>query len=398
MSPKTVTRIVAVASPDSYDAYNPVFTAKYLLDHSNWHYINSFAQTLREYGFELVVYAFSESGEPGLYRSHDGSYTVRLIRPSPLTLKLLGMGDPWRYLATLINTIKLVKPVLVDRPNMVVNTHFPHFPRGEALSLLSKLIGTKFGYLQSITLPGRSPYDYIAQLFQHITDFYIFTEAGGVEESQRRYLIPRGKTHLVGLLPHVYSHESGVQRRAQIQGKNILYVGRLEDKQKAVSNLIEAFARLAPLVPEATLTIVGDGTDRERLEAFAKRTHYPQRIRFTGWLTTDELTEQYRKAYLFCLPSRRESYSLALTEAMLAGLPVVCSDLPQLGDRAQDGHTALTVRVDDVEELSNKLLLLLRDEDYAATLGRNARKRIEQIIQESRERLPQTLRQILTQH
>ncbi len=391
-------RVVALASPDSYDAYNPVFTAKYLLEHSNWHYINTFAQTLREYGFELVVYAFSESGEPGLYRSRDGSYSVRLIRPSPLTLKLLHMGGPWRYLATLVNTMKLVKPILEDHPNVVINTHFPHFPRGEALSLLSKLVGTKFGYLQSISLPGRSPYDYVARLFQHITDFYIFTEADGVEESRRRYIIPQGKTHLVGLLPHVHPHKDGVRRRAQTHERNILYVGRLEDKQKAVSNLIEAFARLAPLAPEATLTIVGDGTDRERLKSIAKRTGYPQRIHFTGWLTKDELAQQYHTAYLFCLPSRRESYSLVLTEAMLAGLPVVCSDLPQLGDRAINGVTALTAKVDDMEELSNKLLLLLRDEEYASTLGRNARKRIEQIIQESREQLPQTLRLILTQH
>jgi glycosyltransferase involved in cell wall biosynthesis len=380
--PSEKTRVVAIAGPDDYDAYNPVFTGHYLTKHSNWHFINSFAPVLGRRGISLITYAFSSSREPGLYVVGDGENLVRIVRPSRLALSLMKLGGAWRYFASLINVTKLVKPILEDSPTVILNTHFPHFPRGEALAGLAKLMGKKFGYFQSISLPDKSLYDKVAKIFRALTDIYVFTEAKAATESTQRYLIPPEKVFIVALPPRIDATlPVSTNYNKSLHGKRILFVGRLDDKQKAVSNLIKAFKKVVEQISEAELIIVGDGFDRPILEQLVRQLGLAHKTSFVGWVSEDsELVSLYQSAYVFCLPSRQESYALVVTEAMMAGLPVVCSDLPCLRDRVVDGVTGLMVRVDDVEELSSKLLLLLSDEGYAAKLSENAKQRVREIV------------------
>jgi glycosyltransferase involved in cell wall biosynthesis len=393
-----LTKVVALSSPEDYDGFNPVFTGVYLTEHSEWHFINSFAADLRANGFELITYAFSSTGKGGLYKLHNGEVFVRLIRPSRLALTLLKAGRGWRYLASLLNSQKLVGPLLEDSPKIIINTSFPHFPRGETVSILAKLIGKKFGYLQSITLPDKSPYDYVIRLFQRLTDFYVFTEAESIRDSKQRYFISSEKIHLINLLPNINAAlwASKSDKRAQ-RVKTILYVGRLDDKQKAVSNLIKSFKNVVEQAPQVELRIVGEGFDRPLLENLVEKLGLTGKVHFVGWKSGKELADCYLSAYLFCLPSRRESYSLVVTEAMTAGLPVVCSDLPALRDRVVNGVTGLTVNVDNIEELSKKLLLVINNEEYASQLGANAKKKIDETLVYSHKQFVQVLKRVAEQ-
>ena len=99
----------------------------------------------------------------------------------------------------------------------------------------------------------------------------------------------------------------------------VLFVGRLQ-KRKNLDNLINACAALPPgLQPE--LVIVGDGPDRQRLEALADA-HYPT-TRFTGALYDQELVDQFLQADLFVLPG---TGGLAIQQAMSYGLPVIAAE------------------------------------------------------------------------
>jgi glycosyltransferase involved in cell wall biosynthesis len=104
-----------------------------------------------------------------------------------------------------------------------------------------------------------------------------------------------------------------------LQKPRVLFVGRLQAR-KNLDNLIEACAAL-PAASQPELVIVGDGPDRERLEALAAEA-YPATV-FTGALYDDALDTQFRAADLFVLPG---TGGLAIQQAMSFGLPVIAAE------------------------------------------------------------------------
>ncbi len=103
----------------------------------------------------------------------------------------------------------------------------------------------------------------------------------------------------------------------------VLYVGRLVE-EKGLDRLLEAWAALADR-DRHRLVLVGDGPLREGLEARARALGIEAAVRFAGHQR--EVAAFYAAADVFVLPSLTEGLSNALLEAMVAGLPVVVSDI-----------------------------------------------------------------------
>ena len=80
---------------------------------------------------------------------------------------------------------------------------------------------------------------------------------------------------------------------------------------------------------------------------------------------------------ILALPSRFEAFPLAILEAMLAGLPVVATDVGSVAEAVTDGETGLIVPPDDPEALAAALERLLADGELRARFGRSARARAE---------------------
>lgn len=98
-----------------------------------------------------------------------------------------------------------------------------------------------------------------------------------------------------------------------------VFVGRL-DPVKGVDTLIKAFRQITRT--DVRLAIVGDGSEREALEALAAG---DDRIVFMGYSTAP--ADWYRAADLLVIPSRREPFALVALEAMAAGTPILASDV-----------------------------------------------------------------------
>jgi len=182
---------------------------------------------------------------------------------------------------------------------------------------------------------------------------------------------------------------AGGRRPAGRPPRNILFVGRLEPR-KGADVLISAFAQLAATLPDARLTVCGDGAERAGLQARAQRLGAGERIFFLGAVGEQEKHEQFARADLFCAPSPYgESFGLVLAEAMAAGLPVVAA--------ANSGYrTVLSgpgadglVPPGDAAALARKLAACLSDAGLCARLsawGRGAAGRAD-----VNERLPEFL-------
>ena len=100
--------------------------------------------------------------------------------------------------------------------------------------------------------------------------------------------------------------------------RRLLSVGRLA-REKRFDLVLEALARL----PDAALTLLGEGPERAHLEAHARKLGISDRVQFLGVKPWEEMGSYYRWAELFLFASDTETQGLVLQEAQLMGVPVV---------------------------------------------------------------------------
>lgn len=139
-------------------------------------------------------------------------------------------------------------------------------------------------------------------------------------------------------------------------------VGRLEE-QKGQRHLLDAFAllRAAPEFSGAglKLLIVGDGRLRDALRAQAEALGIADACRFPG--TIGELGDVYRAIDIFVMPSLWEGLSLAMLEAMAAGLPMVATEVGGAREVLGDDRYGKVVPPGDAAALAAAIRALLND-------------------------------------
>ncbi|MDP9428451.1 MAG: glycosyltransferase, partial [Actinomycetota bacterium] len=146
------------------------------------------------------------------------------------------------------------------------------------------------------------------------------------------------------------------------------YVGRLAP-QKRADRLVQAFARMRE---PASLVVVGDGPDRERVHALAAGL---PRVHLTGFVEHTAVPAVLASLDVLVLPSAYEEMGSVLTEAMASGLPVVASDVGGIPEVVQHGVTGLLVPPGDVDALAAALDRLAADPGLRARLSAGARAR-----------------------
>jgi len=149
----------------------------------------------------------------------------------------------------------------------------------------------------------------------------------------------------------------------------ILFVGRLL-AQKRVEDLIEA---CSGLVGSCELLIVGDGTERERLEIFARERCLD--VRFLGHKTGEDLACCFGAADLFVLPGLG---GLAVQEAMIYGKPVIVAtgDGTQ-GDLVEEGRNGFHITPGDIPALREKIEHCMANSAYLERMGQESQRIIE---------------------
>jgi glycosyltransferase involved in cell wall biosynthesis len=140
-----------------------------------------------------------------------------------------------------------------------------------------------------------------------------------------------------------------------------------------VDCVLRAFALIQQQMPEAVLTVVGDGSQRQALEKLKTELGLKQ-TSFTGRVEHDEIYRQYSNADVFLNASRIDNQPLSILEAFACGLPVVTTDAGGIPDVVADGETGLMVRVDDCKALAERAIKLLADRNTATTMTRKAQK------------------------
>jgi len=171
--------------------------------------------------------------------------------------------------------------------------------------------------------------------------------------------------------------ERSFRQRYKLEEKRlIISVGRLVHR-KGQDRLIEALPRILQEVPEAHLLIVGEGPHRKELDRIASKNNVASAITFLGRLQLDELPKYLNLAEMFAMPSRDrlaglevEGLGIVYLEASSCALPVIVGKSGGAVDALIEGETGLLVDGDNVEEIADACIRLLKEREFAASLGR----------------------------
>jgi phosphatidylinositol alpha-mannosyltransferase len=141
--------------------------------------------------------------------------------------------------------------------------------------------------------------------------------------------------------------------------KSVLFLGRME-RRKGPEVLIQAFTRLRDL--DVRLIIAGEGPEYRHCRALTRSLGVE--TEFMGRVSEEVKRQLFRSVDAYCAPALGgESFGIVLIEAMAAGCPVICSDLP--GFRAVAEEAARLVPPDDAGSLADALREVLCDEDLS---------------------------------
>jgi len=125
-----------------------------------------------------------------------------------------------------------------------------------------------------------------------------------------------------------------VKRYGLASSRVIMTTGRLESKEryKGFDEVIIAMPRLITRFPALKYVIVGDGSDRARLETLVRSLGLSEHVIFTGRVPESEKVAHYNLADVYAMPSAGEGFGIVLIEAAACGVPVIGS----LADGSQE--------------------------------------------------------------
>lgn len=151
---------------------------------------------------------------------------------------------------------------------------------------------------------------------------------------------------------------------------NIITVGRVERDQKRTHLLVEAFVKIADKFPNWNVEIYGDlkqGSYIKMIKKIITDKQLENRVFLKG--VTKHIKNRLKEADIFAFPSAYEGFSLALTEAMSIGLPIVgyknCNAVSELIIDGENGFLC----EDGVDDFSDKLAKLMEDKELRRNMG-----------------------------
>ncbi len=171
---------------------------------------------------------------------------------------------------------------------------------------------------------------------------------------------------------HLGALEEAAKAHPKVQGR-ILFVGRLEP-MKGVDTLLRAFAMITYY---SHVHIVGEGSQRGKLEQLTVELGVADRVKFTGYLQPPELYREFAEAEIFCGLSRTEALGNVFLEAMAAGCAVVATSVGGIVDTVRNGETGILVAPDKPDAAAQAIRGLLFPPDNRYAMAEAARKFVQ---------------------
>jgi len=188
---------------------------------------------------------------------------------------------------------------------------------------------------------------------------------------------------LVLCIPHGVRIPSAMQIGARCGWElplRLLYVGRLEDRQKNIFLLPSIVTACQHLGVPVHFTVMGDGKDHALLHQLLVEQHLDSLVDLRGFQQTDAVYQAMREHHVLLLPSRFEGMPLALLEAQANGCVPIASRLPGSTDVCiEDGVTGLFADPNDAQSFAVQIAALA-DAGCWQTCSRAGSERVRRLF------------------
>ena len=145
---------------------------------------------------------------------------------------------------------------------------------------------------------------------------------------------------------------------------------------KGMDEFLRAVPQIKTSVPNAKFVIIGDGEEKDNLMALTKQLEIEDDVVFLGYRT--DVQNALSQVDVVALTSHSEGLPLTPIEAFSVGKPMVATAVGGTVEVVQDGVNGYLIPPRDVDEIAEKLVQILQDEETRKTFGENARKRYEE--------------------
>lgn len=159
---------------------------------------------------------------------------------------------------------------------------------------------------------------------------------------------------------------------------NILCVGNIR-RNKGQLYLLQAMEYINRDIEVTFVGLVKEDDYMDKLNKYIINKGISNKVIFAGFLSGQQLSNEYRKADIFVLPTLQEGFGMAVFEAMSFGLPVVVSKTGGVMEQITDGEEGFFVPPGDVKALADKLNKLIADSELRIRMGTLGRDRVTMI-------------------
>lgn len=322
-----------------------------------------------KYGYEVIIITLCQDGKPSFYplsnkvklidlniRFNHGSSVFSKIkyhqqkREYKKKLKQILLRERANIVVSMYGPEKSFLPNIKDGSKKVLEFHSSHY-------YLERLVCNSYLLKQSIS--------FMFQLRERckinaFDKFIVLTKEDKEDwkNTKNAYVI----NNSLSFKPRTQS---------TLENKRVICVGALNEEDKNFSSIITAWKLIHQQFPEWILSIFGEGKDYNKLTEQINKLGLQECIKILP--PTPHIQEEYLNSSIYAMTSHYEGLPMVLIEAESCGLPLV-SFACKCGPREiiKDGYNGFLIENENIEQLAEKICLLMQDENLRKQMGINA--------------------------
>lgn len=168
------------------------------------------------------------------------------------------------------------------------------------------------------------------------------------------------------------NNSSQIQIQSKLQRPIFLFVGRVVPR-KGLGILLKACKLLKDRgYEDYTLLVIGDGEEREELEAFCKTHELENRVEWKGWIHNDSLNSYFKSSDVFILPTLEDTWGVVIHEAMLFSKAIICSDAAGSSELIIDNSNGYIFPSQQTEKLAELMSRFIDDPNLINQMGKQS--------------------------
>lgn len=272
-----------------------------------------------------------------------------------------------------LKAVKIIylKNILMIKEIKKINSDFVLSTRIEFANMLSKYAPQDVVKITQEHLHDDSK-KYVKQIKKSFKNLdYLVVLCSGSEQNYKMWLKENKKIKIVKIANIL---EDIPKCETKLDSNRLIAVGRLHPV-KNFQTLIKVFSIVNKSIPESTLTIIGDGEEKNNLKELVKELKLESKINFTGMIQKEQVTKEMLKSDLYVMTSKTECFPMVLLEAEACGLPIVAFDVP-VGPREiiKNNVNGYLISNKNINQMAENIINLLSNKDKLKKFGENSRQ------------------------